>query len=206
MTTSSDFAVETTSRAVGYNLPQTMGRRLWLPTLVMAVVAFPTALILSGVRAAELAATSPDGNRVAVLGQLVPAVQFVGFAAVFTAISFAIARILGVFRKGGSEIQEAAGSPVRTLRTPAAVRVFMASMMMGMVAILVAVVLHLVVAANVTTWSAESIETWSEALEGVRRAGVAVYLFGITFGLATIVEVLSFQSIRIGELASERAL
>ncbi len=41
---------------------------------------------------------------------------------------------------------------------------------------------------------------WAEWLEGFRRLGVALYLFGITFGLGTIITVLRFQTIRIGEL------
>jgi hypothetical protein len=33
--------------------------------------------------------------------------------------------------------------------------------------------------------------------------GVALYLTGITFGLATIIEVLRFQAIRIREVAEQ---
>lgn len=201
MTTSADFTHETSSRGLTRNLPQKMGSRLWLPMFVMALMAFPTALVLSWVRAAKTASTAPDGETVATLGQLIPAIQFIGFAAVFAAISFAIARILGVFRTGGGQIQEAVGGEVRTLKMPPTARVFMLSMMMGMMAILVAVALHLVVAANITTWSAVSIATWSESLEGLRRLGVGFYLFGITFGLGTIIHVLRFQSIRIREIA-----
>ncbi|MFH1331565.1 MAG: hypothetical protein ABIJ48_13090 [Actinomycetota bacterium] len=201
MTTSADFATEASTRSLGENLPQKMGRRLWLPMFVMALMAFPVALVLSWVRAAEIASASPDGETIATLGQLVPAFQFIGFAAVFAAVSFAIARILGRFRAGGGEVQEAAGSEVKTLKMPATARIFLLSMMMGMMGILAAVALHFVVAANVTVWPAASIETWSEALEGVRRLGVGLYLFGITFGLGAIIHVLRFQSIRIREVA-----
>lgn len=203
MTTSADFATEASTRSLGENFPQKMGRRLWLPMFLMAIMAFPVALVLSWVRAAEIASASPDSETIATLGQLIPAVQFIGFAAVFAAISFAIARILGRFRTGGGEIQEAAGSEVRTLHMPATARIFMLAMMMGMMTIIVAVVLHFVVTANITAWSAASIETWSEALEGIRRLGVGLYLFGITFGLGTIIHVLRFQSIRIREIAEQ---
>jgi hypothetical protein len=202
MTQTRDFAVETSTRGLGYNLPQKMGRRLWLPMFLTAVTAFPVALILSWVRAAEIASNAPDAEMVATLGQLVPAFQFLGFAAVFAAISFAIARILGQFRKGGGDVQEAVGGEVRTLRMPVTARVFVASMTIGMMTILAGVLLHFVVAANVTTWSPESIEAWSEALEGVRRLGVGVYLFAITLGLGTIMTVLRFQAIRIREVAN----
>jgi hypothetical protein len=119
---------------------------------------------------------------------------------VFAAISFTITRILGQFRKGGGEIQEATGSRVKTLKMPPTARIFMLSMMMGMMAMLVAVVLHFVVTANASSWSAASIETRSEVLEGIRRLGVGLYLFGIPFGLGTTIHVLRFLSIRIREL------
>jgi hypothetical protein len=56
----------------------------------------------------------------------------IGFAAVFAAISFAIARILGAFRKGGGDVQEAAGTEVRTLKMPLTAKLFIAVMAMGM--------------------------------------------------------------------------
>ena len=123
--------------------------------------------------------------------------------AVFSAVSFAIARILGTFRKGGGEVQETAGTQVQTLKMPKTARVFMGSMLMGMMTILVAVILHFVAAANVGTWSAESLGRWAEVLEGLRRLGVALYLFGITFGLGTIITVLRFQASRVRELPAE---
>ncbi len=39
-------------------------------------------------------------------------------------------------------------------------------------------------------------------LEGIRRLGIELYLFGIAFGPGTIIRVLRFQSIRIGQLAT----
>lgn len=203
MTTTSEFTYETTTTNPGYNPPQKMGRRLWAPMLVLALMAWPVGLILSWIRAAEIAATAPDTQLIAQLGQLVPAFMFVGFLGVFSAISFAIARILGAFRNGGGKVQEAAGTAVETLRMPATAKAFMASMAMGMMAITLAVVLHFVVAANVSTWPAEDITSWSEVLEGVRRFGVALYLFGIAFGLGTIITVLRFQAQRIRQLPNE---
>lgn len=43
-----------------------------------------------------------------------------------------------------------------------------------------------------------NVENWAVWLEGVRRAGVAAYLFSILLGLATIVKVLRFQAARSG--------
>lgn len=197
------YQYQVTDKALGFNLPQRMGRRLWAPMFAMAMVAWPVALILSGTRAAEIASSNPDPAIVARLGQLVPGVMFVGFLAVFAAISFAIARILGVFRKGGGEVQEVAGRSVHTLRMPVTARLFTGLMMMAMMAIAVAVVLHFVVASAIGTWSETAVDQWSIVLEGVRRVGVAVYLVAITLGLGTVITVLRFQTGRIRQLSSE---
>ncbi|MEX0825458.1 MAG: hypothetical protein WD184_01680 [Acidimicrobiia bacterium] len=57
-----------------------------------------------------------------------------------------------------------------------------------------------VAAAAVGTWSLESVGRWADVLEAVRRAGVGLYLFGITFGLATIITVIRFQTTRLHQL------
>jgi hypothetical protein len=69
----------------------------------------------------------------------------------------------------------------------------------------VVIVLHFVVAAGFDRWSEASIEQWTIVLEGVRRTGVALYLFAITFGLGTIITVLRFQTNRISRLQAEPA-
>jgi len=203
MATNTEFNYEVTDDSPGYNRPQTMGNRLWAPMFAMAIMAFPVALVLSWVRASTIAdAAGPvDIEDAARLGHLVAAFGFIGFLGVFAAISFAIARILGRFRKGGGEIQESVGGDVHTLRMPVTAKVFMLFMMMGMMTIGVSVVLHFVAAAGVGTWELESVARWGEVLEGFRRFGVAMYLFGIAFGLGTITQVLRFQTIRVGQLA-----
>lgn len=191
-------------QGLGYDLPQRMGRRLWLPMLLMAIMAFPVAWIL-GVVAANTVATADapaDLVDVARLRHLVPAFGFVAFTGVFAAISFAIARILGAFRKGGGDVQEAIGGDVQTLRTPPTARAFMAFMAMGMMTVLAAVVLHFVAAASVDAASVgRALGEWADWLEAVRRLGIGMFLVGIAFGLATIIHVLRFQAVRIRELA-----
>lgn len=194
---------EVTDHSPGYNLPQKMGRRLWAPMFVMALMAWPVAFVLAIVRATEIASANPDPVTIAQLGQITTGVMFIGFLSVFAAISFAIARILGQFRHGGGEVQEAVGRPVHTLRMPVTAKLFMALMMMAMMAIAVAVVLHFVVAGQVGTWSETSVEQWSIVLEAVRRTGVAVYLVAITLGLGTIITVLRFQGTRLPQLSTK---
>ena len=200
-TTSSDFAIDVSNKGLGYNKPQQMGRKLWAPMWIMAIMAFPIALILGIVRS-NAVATGEAETTIAALGHTTTGIMFIGFAAVFAAISFAIARILGEFRKGGGEVQELVSSEVRTLKMPPTAKVFILGMAMGMMTLLIASIVHLVVAAQVSSGflSLAGAETAAINLEAVRRLGVAVYLVAITFGLATIIKVLRFQAIRLREL------
>ena len=157
-TTNKELTYDVSDQSLGYSLPQRMGRRLWAPMLAMALMAWPVGLILSWIRAAEIASATPDPDTIATLGQLVPAFMFIGFMAVFAAVSFAIARILGVFRAGGGDTQAAARRSVHTLRMPVTAKVFLGTMMMAMMTIAVAVVLHFVAAAGVSSWSETSLE------------------------------------------------
>jgi hypothetical protein len=200
-TTSRRTAVKTTTKSPGYALPHKMGRALGAPMWLMALLALAAGFILALARSSivgEFGFADAGAQR---LGHLVPAFMFIGFLAVFAAVSFAIARILGAFRKGGGDVQETAGTAVEALKMPAAARVFMGMMMMGMMLIAVMVVLHFMAAGNVGSWSAETVEAWAVSLEGFRRLGVAMYLFGITLGLGTIITVLHYQSGRIRQLA-----
>ncbi len=201
-----DFDVIQTDRPLGPNVAQRIGRLLWAPMLAMALMAFPLALALAWLRASYVA-SGTDPAAVAALGQFVPAAMFLGFASVFAAISFAIARILGVLRVGGGTVQAACARPCQTLRMPITGYVFIGLMAMAMMALLAAVAAHVVigfaVASAITakdTATVTAVASWSEVLEGVRRLGASTYLISIAFGLATIVKVLTFQSVRIREL------
>ena len=200
-TTSSDFAIDVTDKGLGYNKPQEMGRKLWAPMWVMAIMAFPIALILGIVRSNAITSGESEAT-IAALGHTTTGVMFIGFTAVFAAISFAIARILGEFRKGGGEVQQLVSSEVRTLKMPSTAKILILGMAMGMMTLLIASIIHLVVAAQVSSGSLSlgGAETAAINLEAVRRLGVTVYLVAITFGLATIIKVLRFQAIRLREL------
>ena len=94
--------------------------------------------------------------------------RFIGLAAAFVAISSAIARILGDFQKGASDVQEVAGSAAKTLKMPIPATEFIALIILEMTTVF------------------------------------GAYLLQILLGLATIIEVLRFQLIRIREVAAER--
>jgi len=199
------FDIETTDHAQGPNLPQRVGTKLWKPMLVMALMGFAVGSVLAAIRASAIA----NGDAVSTIVSLqhfVPAAMFVGFASVFAAISFAIARILGEFRTGGGAVQESAGMPVETLNMPPTAKAFIGLMAMAMMTILAAVVAHIVIGAQVASGNATALadsEQWAIWLEGVRRFGTALYLFAIALGLGTIIHVLRFQAIRIRELATQ---
>lgn len=201
-------AVTISDRPPGPNLPQKLGTLLWAPMLLMALMAFPAALALAIYRS-NLVAQGTAPATVAALGQLVPAAMFLGFASVFAAISFAIARILGVLRTGGGTVQAAAGRKVHTLKMPITGQLFILLMVMAMMLLLLAVGAHVALAAQLfaspsdPTASANA-RTWAEWLEGVRRFGASMYLLSIALGLATIFRVLGFQAERLRQLPTEQ--
>jgi hypothetical protein len=201
------FDVEVGRRSPGRNLPQRMGRVLALPMLGMALTAFAAALV-AGVVRADRVADGADAVTVEALRHLTTGLMFIGFAAVFAAVSFAIARILGELRKGGGDLQEAAGREVKTLVMPLTAKLFLGLMAMAMMVVLGAAIVHLGLAASVDSGSTSltDSEQWFVVLEGLRRIGVAVYLFAILLGLATISRVLLFQTARVRELPDEPQL
>lgn len=198
-----DFATETTTKAPDRNMPQKAGRALWAPMFVMALMGFAGGMGIAIARA-NLISTGGNPLDIAALGQYGPAAMFFGFASVFAAISFAIAKILGELRVGGGSVQEAAGSDVKTLKMPGMAKAFIVGMAMAMMIILAAVVLHVVAGLNIADGgvSAETIEQWSIWLEAARRFGVVLYLVSIMLGLGSIVQVLQFQGFRIREVAN----
>jgi len=198
------FEVETSARSLGYNLPQRVGRALWLPMLVMALGFFGAGVALGVVRANEIY-DGAAADTIASLQHVQAGVMFLGFASVFSAISFAIARILGQFRAGGGEVQAAAKRKVETLSMPGSAKLFLALTMGAMATLVVASILHFVFAADIenTAASLADAEDRFVVLEGVRRLGVAVFLFAILLGLATIIRVLRFQAVRIRQLPDE---
>lgn len=195
------FKVEETSTNPGYNTPQKVGKALWAPMWLMAVMAFTAGIIAAGVRANAIA----DGvaeSTIQAQAHLVTGLMFVGFATVFAAISFAIARILGAFRDGGGSVQEALGVKVQSLKMPGTARAFLLLMMVGMMGILIAVGFHFAYA-SATASGAMSVadsETAAIVLEAVRRTATATYLVAIALGLATITKVLRYQAVRLTEL------
>jgi len=179
-----------------------MGRKLWLPMFVMALMGWAVGIVLAFVEAdtdrAEL-------DNLQTLGHLVPGLMFIGFLGIFSAITFAVARILGEFRKGSGKVQHTAGADVETLKMPGTARAMLLLMVMGMIIMGAGVVVNFVAAGSFDgSTAADVIDSaqYGVASAGLRRLGVVTYLTGIAFGLATIIEVLRFQALRIKEVAT----
>ena len=202
MTTAThSFNTQTSKRALDVNVPQKAGRTLWAPAFAMSLLGFALGMILAIAKASAMA----DGDAVlaASLNNYGIAAMFFGFTMVFTGIAFAIARILGEFRVGGGRTQETAGSDVKTLKMPATGRAFIGFMAMAMMFLMAAVIGHVIVGVqiNAETLSLVDAGQWDIWLEAARRFAVQLYLFSIALGLATIIYVVRFQSIRIREIA-----
>ena len=191
-----DFDIELSSQALGPNVPQRIGRLLWAPMLLMAVMAFPVGLAL-GVARSNLVASGGDPVLIAALGHLGPAATFVGFTSVFAAISFAIARILGVLRQGGGEVQESLGLTVRTLRLPATAKAFIALMMLGLMVEIAQFIGYAYIASVPASADYAAFSTW---LGPLREFGLGALLAGIVLALATIARALGFQFERITQI------
>ena len=197
------FHAVATETSPGENLPQKAGRRLWAPMLVLALMGWTVGFILA------IVAVGTDRTDVATLqdlSHLVPAFMFIGFLGVFSAITLAIARILGVFRRGGGEVQEISGATVQTLKMPATAKGMLGFMAMGMMTMAAGIAVNIVAAGafdGVTPADITDSSAWAAAASGLRRLGVALYLTGIALGLGTIIEVLRFQATRVEEVAAE---
>ena len=199
-------------------LPQTMGGRLWAPATVMGLLLIATAFALAATRSQMSVDLSEEFTPVRkanleVLGQLIPGFMFLGLGMIFAGISFAIARILGIFRTGGGVVQQGIGKGIKTPLQPMTVTIFLAGMMMAMMLLVFAFAGHIYAAVqahgawiNATGPNAPDAaflgraETWGTWLEGLRRFAVGLYLASIAFGLATIIKAIGFLTLRMREL------
>ena len=82
---------------------------------VLALMGWTVGFVLA---ITEAATDRDDAGTLQDLGHLVPGFMFIGFLGVFSAITFAVARILGTFRRGGGDVQETSGAEVQTLKMP----------------------------------------------------------------------------------------
>ncbi len=150
-----------------------------------------------------------------------PGFQLLGIGFILSAITFSLANILGVFRTGGVQIQQAFGKEPQTLTPPITAKLFPMFMMMGLMILIVNLVIAGIIGA--IAWdvygnsvaeinAAESgssllgdqgtVNTFKAWLEPFKFVGLATILVGISLAVHTILQVIRFQGQRIRELAA----
>lgn len=175
-------------------LIHSMAKALWLPMLVMGVMAVAVGFILSLATAGQTAGS----ETFLTLSAWTQGLIFLGEALVLSGISFLLGTILASLRAGGGEVQESLGVHVKTLRMPGSAKVFVALMLVGMMLGVLQFVLYLVAIGSVG--DAVSFSAWLTWLGPLREAALGVLLAGIVLALYTISKVLGFQFTRIREL------
>ena len=151
-----------------------------------------------------------------------PAFKFLGIGMLLGGITFLLATIIGALRVGGGGVQQALGGEVRMPKPPMTAKLFPMVMMMGLMILIAALVIGIVNAALAYDYWNHSIATQlNPAAEGsgllsdlgtinaiklwlapFKFVGMATLFTGIGLALATIVQVLRWQSNRLWNILS----
>ncbi len=215
------FGPATTSAGSGQLIIHTVANWMWVPMIMMGLMAIATSI---GLGIAQANVGSDLGEEFTALRQanfetlqpLTAAFLFLGEALVLSGIAFLLGTILGALRKGGGEVQESVGAPVKALKMPWSAKVFLMLMMAGLMAEVVAfgTLTYVASQANdawITATSAgapgdiaaldraSAFAAWANPL---REVALALILTSIVFALYTISNVLGFQFSRIRELVT----
>ncbi len=216
-------SVTVTPAGTGQSMIHTMANWMWLPMIMMGLMAIATAIGL-GIAQANVGSdlgeefTPLRKANFETLKPLTAGVLFLGEAFVLSGIAFLLGTILGALRWGGGEVQESTGQPVKTLKMPWSAKAFVVLMMMGLMAELVAFgTLTFVAGQAHSAWigatgagvpgnvaaldRATAYAAWANPL---REVALGLILTSIVFALYTISNVLGFQFSRIRELVTGR--
>ena len=151
-----------------------------------------------------------------------PAFKFLGIGMLLGGITFLLATIIGALRVGGGGVQQALGGEVRMPKPPMTAKLFPMVMMMGLMILIAALVIGIVNAALAYDYWNHSIATQlNPVAEGsglladlgtinaiklwlapFKFVGMATLFTGIGLALATIVQVLRWQSNRLWNILS----
>ncbi len=217
---------------------QKMAGVVWAPMLLMGLMIIFASLGLSVVKAnfasdyfdvekgireaADAPAYLIDKRQfIESLNVWLPGFQLLGIGFILAAITFSLANILGVFRVGGVQIQQAFGKEPQTLTPPITGMLFPMFMMIGLMILIVNLIIagvigdvawdlygHPVAEINAAESGAGlsgdlgTVETYKTWLAPFRFVGLATILVGISMAVHTILQVIRFQGQRIRELAA----
>ena len=217
---------------------QKMAGMVWAPMLLMGLMIIFASLGLSvlkanfasdyfgvekGIReAADAPAYLIDKRQfIEFVNVWLPGLQLLGIGFILSAITFSLANILGVFRAGGVQIQQAFGKEPQTLTPPITGMLFPMMMMLGLMILIVNLIIAVIIGA--IAWdvygnsvaeinAAEpgssllgdlgTVNSYKVWLEPFKFVGLATILVGISMAVHTILQVIRFQGQRIRELAA----
>jgi len=211
--------ITVTPAGTGQSMIHTMANWMWLPMIMMGVMALMVAIGF-GITQAVMGSDLGEGfsplkkANFETVKPLTGGFMFLGLALLLSGISFLLGTILGALRWGGGEVQESVGAPVKTLKMPMSAMAFLGLMMMGLMFALLAFGTLIFVAAQAhDAWiNASAIDapgnghalgraaTYGSWANTLRLAAIGVLLTGIALALYTISNVLGFQFSRIREL------
>jgi len=217
---------------------QKMAGMVWAPMLLMGLMIIFASLGLSVVKAnfasdyfgvtkaVREAADAPayliDKRQfIEFVNVWLPGLQLLGIGFILSAITFSLANILGVFRVGGVQIQQAFGKEPQTLTPPITGMLFPMMMMLGLMILIVNLIIAVIIGAiawdvygnsvaeiNATQPGSSllgdlgTVNSYKVWLEPFKFVGLATILVGISMAVHTILQVIRFQGQRIRELAA----
>lgn len=200
---------------------QTMASFMWLPMMIMGVMVLGSGAIIAGINSFhvdEFFGFNIPGFREAAglgaadLGDLrtfrsvqtwLPGYQFLGMGIMFASITMVLAAILGRLRVLGGTVQGSLGAKIVYPAFPMTARIFPMLMVFGMVVLLTQLGVSAWLATEAKSGDFLTVDTHADWLQGMRLAGVAIMLTGITLALFTITGVMRFMANRVREVASE---
>lgn len=211
----------------GDDVPQTMARVMWLPMLLMGVMAVTVGFVASVVAGVEVAdffgGDAADTLRTGqAVGAWAIATVFLGMAFILGSITMVLVNIIRTMRDTGRDVQQVVGArQVTQLRKPVTGRLIPPVMMMGMMVVMVAFVLGLIQANLLGDVPAEgladpaglqgealadfgTVQAIGQWLGPLNLLGLALIFVSIVLALRTIIRAITFQAQRVHELAAER--
>ena len=160
------------------------------------MLAMGAMFVLAGLVMSILQVGEEDAADFLTFSAWVQGTQFLGEAFLLAGISFLLGSILAALRGGGGEVQESLGITVKTLKMPLSAKLFILTMMMGVMVAMAQFVLYVVVAYD------DDPAAWFAWLGPLRELSLGLLLLGIVLALYTIGTVLNFQFARIREIVT----
>lgn len=188
----------------GWDMPR-LASVMWPPLLAMGLMGVMAALAAGAYEAAVVEQQEARAE----FDAWVPSLGFMSVGFLLSAITFALAHVMGTLRDGGTAVQQSLGERPLILKRPWQGWIFPILMMMGLMTVIAAFVISLVQAAEAQFAAGAAAEmagpgedyqdigAWNGPL---RFAGVLMIFTAIVLALSMIVKGIRFQADRILEI------